>query len=722
MGCITFAGKTLRGLKAAGLLSITLFCSIVAIAQQRDTVSLKEVQVSGQLYEKNDDIIDVKKIAQPVLVIDRKTIAMMGSRRLDEVLREQTGMALVSDLGSGNRAVGLQMQGFSAAYIKVLINGQPMAGRINGNFDFSRINVADIERIEIIKGASSCLYGSDALGGVINIITRQTMADRRGTASLQYGTFHSLDALLEGETPFAHGKGAASLSGSYYRTDGFNVNNIYLKEGQTSPPYTSLQVQQRTQYRWNDNEVLTFGGRFSDRRSVMDRSYGVQAFSDQLKEQDVNIYASLNSQLANGFRLLPRYYITRYATDQSVKLDSNGHTLQNNSFVQTIQQLELQAAMDGKALSFTGGVGGNYQHIRQPIAGQNLPSQGSPGYDRSGQGMFNYFGYVQANYKPLKGYELMAGLRYDGNSVYGGLVSPSLGATITPVSWLALKASAGKGYKSPTYEQLYQVFTNITQGYTVVGAGNFQQAVQALQAAGQIQQLWPAASSIHTLAPETSTSLDASITLKPKGLPELTVNAFYNDIRNQIFSQQVGIMSNGQQLFSYVNIARSFTKGIETNLQWSPVKHLRLTAGYQYLLAMDKSVLDNIRAGKLTVRDVPIRHAVTADYFNLPGRSRNSATMQAFYELKGYTLSLRASYRGKYGFMDRDNNGFIDHYDVYVQGYYLFYASAQKKILKDRVSLQLSVDNIFNYTDYLMPAQPGRMIMAGFTYRCSGKK
>ncbi len=100
-------------------------------------------------------------------------MAMMGSRRLDEVLREQTGLAVVSDLGSGNRAVGLQMRGFSAEYITVLIDGQPMAGRNNGNFDLSRISISGIERIEIIKGASSSLYGSEALGGVVNIITKQ---------------------------------------------------------------------------------------------------------------------------------------------------------------------------------------------------------------------------------------------------------------------------------------------------------------------------------------------------------------------------------------------------------------------------------------------------------------------------------------------------------------------------------------------------------------------
>lgn len=679
---------------------VALLCFIfnIAVAQQRDTVVLKELIVAASLYEKPNDIIDLSKVAQPVMVIDHKTIAMMGSRRLDEVLREQAGMALVSDLGSGNRATGLQMQGFSAAYIKILINGQPMAGRINGNFDLSRINVADIERIEIIKGASSCLYGSDALGGVINIITRQSATDRRGTLGLQYGSFNTIDALAEGETPFASGKGAASLSGSYYRTDGFNVNNVYLKEGQTSPPYSSIQLQERTRYRFNDAQLLTAGARFSNRYSLMDRSYGTQAFKDKLEEQDLNVYAALDSRLKQGFRLMPRYYFTRYATNQSV--NTAGHVLQQNAFTQTIQQLELQAAHDGQHMHFTGGTGVTYQHL-------------------SDAGMFNYYSFIQANYKAPAHYELIAGIRYDGNSIYGGQLSPSMGATYNPFSWLSLKTSFGKGYKSPTYEQLYQVFTNITQGYTVVGAANFSEQVTALKNNGQVQQLWTNAAAVRTLLPETSTSWNLGFTLKPLPAAEFTVNGFYNNINNQIFSQQVGIMSNGQQLFSYFNIAQSFTAGVESNLRWNLLKNLRVSAGYQYLQAKDKAVLDNIRSGKLTVRDVPIRTAVTADYFNLPGRSRHSANMQLFYELTPLkmNISLRGTYRGKYGFMDRDNNGFIDPYDVFVRGYWLCYAALQKKVWKEKVSLQCSVDNIFNYTDYLMPAQPGRMIMVGVTYR-----
>lgn len=272
---------------------ILLFTVVTAQAQDTNVRSLETITITHQLYKKQDDVIDIKKVANPITIIDKKTIRMMGSRRLDEVLREQTGMAMVNDLGAGNRSLGIQMQGFSSEYILILINGQPMTGRFNGNFDLSRISVSDIERIEVIKGAASSLYGSEAMGGVINIITRQIVTDPQATASLQYGTYNTLDATLQGEAPFS--RGSVNISGNYYKTDGFNVNTQYLKEGTTSPPYHSVNLQGRGHYKLSDKSSLYLSSRLADRHSVMDRSYGSQPFSDLLDEKDFNTALSLNT-------------------------------------------------------------------------------------------------------------------------------------------------------------------------------------------------------------------------------------------------------------------------------------------------------------------------------------------------------------------------------------------------------------------------------------------
>jgi outer membrane receptor for ferrienterochelin and colicins len=720
----TFAGHFILSLKSFGELLqkinliyvlLVLFCS--SIQAQDTTHLLKEVTVNAdQLHFKADNVIDVKQIPMPVTVIDRKKIAMMGSRRLDEVLREQVGLAVVSDLGAGNRAVGLQMQGFSSEYITVLIDGQPMAGRNNGNFDLSRISISNIERIEIIKGASSSLYGSEALGGVVNIITRQNSSKTQALLSALYGSNHTLDATVETETPFSKNKGMAFLSGNYYQTNGFNVNPYLEKGSQTSPPYHSLTLQGRGKYKLSNISTLHFSGRFADRHSVMTRDYGAMPSRDKLDETDANGMIALDNRFAGGNRLIGRYYLTRYTSSQDVQLINNSHLLQGNHYTEYVHRIELQGSHEtsDRKLSLIAGTGSEYLST-------NAETQGASGH------MYNYFAYGQGNYKPFRQVSVIAGLRYDGNNIYGGKLNPSAGISYSPAAWLSFKGAVGKGYKSPTYRQLYQIFTNVSQGYTVVGANVFAEGIKQLQAAGMVQQVWSIADQVKNLEAETSTSYNIGFSLKPIHTLEFNANAFYNNIHNLINTQQVGIKTNGSQLFSYVNIASAFTKGIETGFTFQPLKGLTIAGGYQLLYAKDRTIIDSIETRSPrydTVRSYPLIRASTAkDYFGLPNRSRHMANLQIFYEIKpiGLTLSFRGNYRGKYGFLDTDNNGFIDPFDVFVKGYVLLNAAIQKKLMKDRLTLQFTVDNISNYTDYLMPNQPGRIMLAGLTWRCFEK-
>ncbi len=303
---------------------------------------LQEVIITESRTTKSaDNIIDIHKVPAPVTIIDKKTITIMGSRRLDEVLREQTGMAIVSDLGSGNRSIGLQMQGFSSEYITVLINGQPIAGRNSGNFDLSRISVSDIERIEIIKGASSSLFGSEALGGVVNIITRQQVTQTQALVSLQHGTYKTTDATIETETPFAKKKGSAWLTANYYRTGGFNVNTSLSQRRKDFPPYDNLSFMARTNYDFGNAGSLHFTARYANRHSIMDRSYGAMPTRDVLDEDDLNAMLAHNlkagRQYADHQPLLFHYL---QESSQDVTLKENGIELQHNHFKENIHRVE----------------------------------------------------------------------------------------------------------------------------------------------------------------------------------------------------------------------------------------------------------------------------------------------------------------------------------------------------------------------------------------------
>ena len=140
-----------------------------ARAQQRDTLKkdsasrqLKEVVITGTRTLKS-----LQQVPIPITRITAEEIKKKGLVRLNEVLSEQTGMTILDD----PHGQGIQIQGFDPAYTLILIDGLPLIGRSTGILELSRITTNNIDRIEIVKGPTSSLYGSEAMAGVVNIIT-----------------------------------------------------------------------------------------------------------------------------------------------------------------------------------------------------------------------------------------------------------------------------------------------------------------------------------------------------------------------------------------------------------------------------------------------------------------------------------------------------------------------------------------------------------------------
>ena len=685
----------------------------INLSLKRLAQNLKEVNVLGK-QESHDNLIDFTRTPMPAMVITRKQIEMMGSRRLDEVLKEQTGLAIVNDIGSGARAVGLQLQGFDSGYTMIMIDGQPMTGRNSGNFDLSRITVANIERIEIIKGASSCLFGSEALSGVVNIVTRQNIAQSQGLASVRYGSFNTLDATLEGETPFSGGKGSGYLSGNYYRTDGFNANP-YLSEGKTAPPYNSYTLQGRARYTLSKMNALNITGRYAVRNSVNQTAYNTTPSRDVLNEKDLNASAILNTNFNSGWRVKTQYYLTRYATDQNITNLTGGYVIPSNNFVQYLHRGELQAAQTYfGTMVLTGGIGIQYETMND-----NLYS--------GAKSQSTAFVYGQADWKISDEIGITGGVRGEHHSRYGSSLNPSFGLKYQPVKALTLKAAVATGFKTPDFRQLYLNFTNLAGGgYTVLGTDVFAAELQKLQDAGQISVVFANAARVTTLKPERSVAYSAGFTVQLNANLKADVNGFYNDVRNFINTDQVASKTGGQQVFSYFNIDRALLAGADIGLNWKAARGLNISAGYQLLYAKDRGVIDSIKAGTGNYAQVydpntsQTRRSKVSDYFGLNNRSRHMANIKFTYEYepKGITATFRVNYRGKYGFQEANRpNGFLDPYDTYVSGFFLLNASLQKTLMDKHFSIQVTADNFMNYSDQLMPAQSGRTIMIGLNYR-----
>jgi outer membrane receptor for ferrienterochelin and colicins len=692
-----------------------------AVVMRRGVGELEGVTVSALSRSSSpDNLLNIQRGAMPVTVITRQMIEKMGSRRLDEVLKEQTGIAIVNDISGGARATGIQMQGFSSEYIMVLIDGQPMTGRNSGNFDLSRISVTNIERIEIIKGASSCLFGSDALGGAINIVTRHGAVEPQAMASLQYGSLNIKDATLEGETPFHHNRGSVNLAANYYHSDGYNTDPRFITRGTTAPPYDDYSIQGRTRYRLSERGVIGASGRYALRKSYMEKKFEGQAgdvntSGDRQNISDVNVSLYYNHDFRSGIKSMSRYYLTRYHSDMSVAWQQNNTNISSEQFTQTIHRFEQQAAYAlNERLKLTGGVGGGIESMTTTS-------------HRNADDMITYFSYLQADWKIGNKTDVVGGLRYDGNNTYRGKVNPSIGLQQKLSNTWLFKLSAGTGFKAPDFKTRYQVFVNPTSNYMVIGTEILRETLDQMQKNNEISEIrqYLLSQTADNLKAERSVSVNASFNWKPSEKIKVEFGGFYHDLRNQINSIQVATGTGNRLIFTYQNLPRSFNTGIEASFSWQPLPGLEFNGGYQYLIAKDRSVKDSILAGRYPYYKVRNNEtgetfdSKPSDYWGVENRSRHMANLRLFYHWAdaGISISLRANYRGKYPFGDANNNAFIDRFDQFVDGFWLLNASIEKRLLKDHLQVRITADNIADYTDRLMPGQPGRIVLVGLQYR-----
>ncbi|MEE1896968.1 TonB-dependent receptor [Flavobacterium rakeshii] len=679
-------------------------------------IALDEVLLISHRAKKNpDNLISAKYSAMPVTVIDRKTIALMGSRRLDEVLKEQTGLAIVNNIGGGARSVGLQMQGFGSEYIMVLIDGQPMVGRNSGNFDLSRISVSNIERIEIIKGAASSLYGSEALGGTVNIITRHGVTHPQLLVSANYGSLDITDCTVDAEAPILNEKGSVNLAANYYHTDGFNTNTHYIN-GTTSPPYDNYSMQGRTRYQMNENTLWSISGRYGLRRSFMEKDFGLGNISgDHQDEGDLNLSAAVNHHFNANLKSVTRYYFTHYKADMSVAWQQTNSTASQDIFTQTLHRAEQQIAFStNNSYHLVAGMGGGLEKMNDT----GLSDVGN---------LTTFFTYLQGDWSPFKNVEIVGGLRYDKTNSFGGNLNPSTGIRYHISTNTTLKAGIGTGFKAPDFKTNYLVFYNPTANYLIVGNAVLGTTLQQLQDQGQISEVrqYVLDQADDNLQAETSTSYNLGMTWDNKKSFRAEASVFYHAIKNQINSIQVATGTNNSIIYTYQNLPKAVYKGFELSAKYTPFENMELSAGYQFLIAKDLSVQDSIRAGNWPYNQ-NIHDPVTgnsyppkvSDYWGIENRSRHMYNLRAFYLHKPWDLSanIRVNYRGKYPFGDRNGNHFIDRYDTFVQQYYLVNATLEKKIWKRHLSIRLTLDNIFDYTDPLMPGQPGRIVLAGLSY------
>ena len=318
---------------------------------------------------------------------------------------------------------------------------------------------------------------------------------------------------------------------------------------------------------------------------------------------------------------------------------------------------------------------------------------------------------------PTLRWTVIAGGRYDAHSQYASQFSPKVSARYALSPGIALRGSLGVGFKAPDFRQLYLNFDNAVAGYSVFGTQEAAAGIARLAQQGQLAEIVLDPSRLATIRAERSIAYNLGAQLKSQTLPlTASLNLFRNDIHDLIETQVIARKTNGQNVFSYNNLSQVYTQGAELESSWRwtvGTGYLTVNGGYQYLIAKDKAVIQGIKEGTVYRRNpetLASERVTSAEYGGLFNRSRHMANLKLFYEQpkRGLSASLRAVYRGRYGFADRDGNLILDSDAEYVRGYMLYNLSAAKTWKS--ISLQAGVDNLTGYTDpAYIPNLAGRL-------------
>ncbi len=617
----------------------------------------------------------------PAQIISKKDIKRSNSMRLNDILSEQTGLVTVPDFGGGE---GIQLQGVDAQYTLILMDGVPLVGRSAGTLDLNRVTVGNIRQIEVVKGASSSLYGSEAIGGVINIITETPKNGFNGSMNNRLGTFNTND--LSTSLNYKKEKLGISTFFNRYSSEGYDLNeNDNLN---TVDPFNSHTVNTKITYAFSDDTKYHVSGKYYVQNQDYVASETLEGESN-VDEWNTHLKAShkYNEKWSNYFE----FYATRYKANEFLN-NEDGTRFSDNFYNQLLIRPEFRASYiaNGKS-SYIGGVGYNHETLDR-TSFTTKPKFDSP------------YVFLQYDGNPTEKLNIILGARFDDHNQYESQLSPKLALRYEFNEKLAVKGSVGYGFKAPDFRQLYFDFTNATVGYMILGYNAVPSVIPLLQSQGQIANMVvPIEAFEEKLKPENSVSINLGINWELTTKLKFDLNVFKNNINDLIDTRVIANKTNGQNVFSYYNVNEVHTQGLEFNTIWKPTHQLKISGGYQLLFTKDKEAEKAFENGEVYARESPSSPSFQLgkkDYFGLYNRSRHMGNLKVFYNVSKWNLdtNIRATYRSRYGLSDSNGNNYLDAYDNFVDGYAIV-DLAINKTLYENYQIGFGLDNAFNFTD-----------------------
>jgi vitamin B12 transporter len=473
----------------------------------------------------------VDKTASFVTVISRQEIQSRHAESASELLRSVVGLGVVQS-GSKGKAASLFIRGANSNHCLVMVDGVPLNDPGTGSFDFSDLSAAAIERIEVVRGPNGILYGSNAIGGVINIITGAKTGGSNRSVSLAGGSFGSAEGAVDLSGGGASTSWSSSLSGA--TSDGAAGNDFYrnasfagsVSHNLTATTKTSLNLR----YGWADNGL--HGSRFDpdpNAEQKGDHLLAAAAFQQFVTEKwNYALRVSYFDRDITFDDPLDNLDSGPFAGDAHQEIDSRvgNVALQNN-------------LRFGKSLWVISGA--EWKEERTTNAGR-FPF-GSTDFDsriRNSSVFAN--GIVDVPRLPTAS----AGVRLDDHSEFGPVATYKVSLSYpVPRTGASIKASIGTGFRAPSLNELYYP-----------GYGNPE------------------------LAPERTTGWDCGVRQElRRGGASFEVAYFHNEYRNMISYNPVTWLAD--------NIGKALSEGAECTATFKPLASIEIQGFYAFTRTED---------------------------------------------------------------------------------------------------------------------------------------
>jgi outer membrane receptor for ferrienterochelin and colicins len=495
-------------------------------------------------------------------VVTREEAERRGATNVAEALQSQAGVQVnPAAYGFLGGVAAIQIQGFDRDRILILEDGERVVGDTGGAVDLANIPISDLARIEIVTGPTSSLYGSSAIGGVVNLITAPPAFEGpsgRARAELRTGPGTILSA-----------------SGAYRKRKfwaGLDTSYSYQEKILSHPPALDTQIPSA------ERGMIGMRGGFplSENVDVRIRARWFHDHAQGLTHKDLpglpttfydlpeetnrwTLHAIVNARIDRHATL--RITLGRQWYENETKTDlQNSPVDEIHDRHQRMQSAEATVTVADGPRTWVTGTRFEAESFRQEFTQiaatpTGLVTTSNP--EQQPLMIANGAAYEQLGWKigPLT---LMPGVRLEGNTKYGGQLAPRFAAALNIGKTIIVRGSVGHGYRAPSGKELGFIFDHSFYGYRVLGNPN--------------------------LRPESSWGGNGDVTYTPMKQLQLRLGAFGNAISDLIDIDLANGQSNGSvTTYSYKNFASATTIGVEARATIRPNESFRAEVGYDYL-------------------------------------------------------------------------------------------------------------------------------------------